>query len=262
MNTFPLTPLLVALSADGIQVTIRDYDRISRALRAGGEWTIQRLHDTLLALLVQNAEQEAIFCQRFNTFFSQAPDELLSHDEVRRVLENIRKLLDAAPSSPSEPSENTSATADRADASSPMSNWQKFVARLKSRRQFIAWNAISLVLIAALAAAIYFGFIRNRPQADPTVTPPVSEPPPDSQVQLPQSTDYTIASAEVAETNKLEVPRTWKDVAGVVILVLAFSALLVFIYQRYKKSTAGKPPEWNPRGRRHFATGEIGGKPA
>src|SRR5205085_6247071 len=99
MNTFPLAPFLVALSADGIHVTISDYDRISRVLCTGGEWTTRRLRDMLLALLVQNADQEELFLRRFDAFFSQAPDEPLTSAEVQRVLENIKQLLGAAPAS-------------------------------------------------------------------------------------------------------------------------------------------------------------------
>lgn len=36
MNAFPLTPFLAALATDDMVITLRDYDRISLALRAGG----------------------------------------------------------------------------------------------------------------------------------------------------------------------------------------------------------------------------------
>lgn len=71
MNDFPLSPFLITLSTDGLTVGISDYDRITRVLRTGGPWTLERLRGVLSALLVKNQEQEDIFNRRFDQFFSR-----------------------------------------------------------------------------------------------------------------------------------------------------------------------------------------------
>lgn len=70
MDDFPLSPFLITLSADGLNVGIGDYDRISKVLRTGDSWTVERLRGVLSALLVKDEEQEAAFNQRFDEFFS------------------------------------------------------------------------------------------------------------------------------------------------------------------------------------------------
>jgi hypothetical protein len=74
MDNFPLAPFLASLSAEQIHVTLGDYDRISLALGAGGPWTLERLRGVLLALLVHSPEQEAIFLDKFDSFFIALSD--------------------------------------------------------------------------------------------------------------------------------------------------------------------------------------------
>lgn len=61
MPPIPLRPFLTVLQADGIRVTVRDIDRIVTVLRTDDAWTLERLRDTLLALLAKNVDQQEVF---------------------------------------------------------------------------------------------------------------------------------------------------------------------------------------------------------
>lgn len=97
MNVFPLAPFLASLAADGIRLTLRDYERISLALHSAGEWSLPRLHDVLLALLAKDQAQQELFTRRFGEFFKLAPESgiRLSAAELDQVLAEL-KSLDAA----------------------------------------------------------------------------------------------------------------------------------------------------------------------
>jgi len=53
--------MIMALTTIDIRPTLRDYERISRVLRTGGRWDMERLRFTLAALLVRNSDQEIDF---------------------------------------------------------------------------------------------------------------------------------------------------------------------------------------------------------
>jgi hypothetical protein len=91
MNSVPLAPFLASLATDGIRVTLHDYTRISLALHTDGPWTVARLQGVLLALLVQDAEQEAAFVRRFESFFSSHL-EPFSQVDLERALQDLRTL--------------------------------------------------------------------------------------------------------------------------------------------------------------------------
>ncbi|HEX8091089.1 MAG TPA: hypothetical protein VF762_19700, partial [Blastocatellia bacterium] len=150
MNTFPLAPFLTSLAADGIRVTLNDYDRISLMLRTGGPWTIERLRGVLLALLVKHPEQEKTFLRRFDSFFSleQDPGAEISDDDTTRALENIRKLLDREP--------EVAAPAPRIRKAAP--DPYGAVWRLTP------WHYLVAVLALALCVAIFF---QARHRAEP-----------------------------------------------------------------------------------------------
>jgi len=93
-HEFPLALFLTSLSADGIRVTVRDYERISLVLSSSGTWTIIRLRDTLQALLTQNEEQQAIFSQCFKDFFKLKPDpeKAFAEIDLQRALADLERL--------------------------------------------------------------------------------------------------------------------------------------------------------------------------
>lgn len=96
MNAFPLAPFLTVLSANGIRVTLHDYERIHLALRGDGSWTLARLRSVLLALLVHDKEQAATFAHCFESFFNPhlEAEAAFSHVDVDRVLEDLRTLIE------------------------------------------------------------------------------------------------------------------------------------------------------------------------
>ena len=87
MRHFPLTPFLESIK-DDIPVCVRDYERIVLALQGRGAWTVDRLKDVLLALLVKNQDQQGKFLRRFDTFFPlDAQAEL--DDEEEELLDDV-----------------------------------------------------------------------------------------------------------------------------------------------------------------------------
>jgi hypothetical protein len=107
MNNFPLCPFLATLAADGIRLTLRDYARLQLALQTGGPWSLARLRDTLLALLVKDADQQALFLRRFHEFFATelANADGLSAVDLERALAELKQLAaqDSAPALPAPP---------------------------------------------------------------------------------------------------------------------------------------------------------------
>jgi formylglycine-generating enzyme required for sulfatase activity len=107
MPNFFLNPFLESIK-DDIPICVRDYERITLALQSGGEWTVERLKDVLLALLVKNKDQQRKFLRRFDAFFPADAQTILNDQEISRVIENIETLIHTPkPSEPSEPSESS-----------------------------------------------------------------------------------------------------------------------------------------------------------
>jgi hypothetical protein len=98
MLPMPLDPFLQALRADGIRVTVRDLDRIATVLRTGDAWTLDRLRDTLLALLAKNIDQRETLARRFQEFFD--PDLTISptHEtpDLNALLASLARFAAAA----------------------------------------------------------------------------------------------------------------------------------------------------------------------
>ncbi len=98
-SPFPLAPFLASLAGDGLRATLDDCQRIALTLRCGGEWSIDRLRGVLLAILVHNEDQEAVFRKRFTEFFvlAAAREETFSEVDVERVLDDLRRLAGERP---------------------------------------------------------------------------------------------------------------------------------------------------------------------
>ena len=92
MHDFPLAPFLTALGADGFHVTLHDYERLHLALRGSGPWTLKRLRDVLLSLLVRDEEQETIFLRRFDSFFDPGLDTPFSELDLESALDDLHTL--------------------------------------------------------------------------------------------------------------------------------------------------------------------------
>jgi len=92
-DIFPLAPFLTSLATIDIHPTLRDYERISRVLRTGGRWDMERLRFTLVALLVRNSDQEIDFRRRFDSFFQESQAEAdLETIDLNRALKELRQL--------------------------------------------------------------------------------------------------------------------------------------------------------------------------
>ncbi len=91
---FPLSSFLHTLESDGIRLTVRDYDRIARALGCDGGWTFARLRDVLLALLATDETQRELLGRRFDTFFAgglRGPETAaVDMARIRAELQNFR----------------------------------------------------------------------------------------------------------------------------------------------------------------------------
>ncbi len=98
MNQFPLSPFLIKLRDDKIKVTVRDFERIRLALNTGGEWSVKRLRNVLLSLLVSNQEQEEVFVRRFNAYFTPETDgeEIFEEIDVRNGLAYLKSLSESS----------------------------------------------------------------------------------------------------------------------------------------------------------------------
>jgi hypothetical protein len=99
-NEFPFAPFFQLLSANGIKVTLADYDRVTKALCADGEWTRGKLRAVLQALIVKTPEQEKTFRECFNSFFSDELPEY-SKEAVSKFRRNLEEgVIDEPPKKP------------------------------------------------------------------------------------------------------------------------------------------------------------------
>ena len=154
MRDLPLHAFLASLG-DEMRPTIRDYERILFALHTGGAWTITRLRDTLLALLVHNEDQQDTFLRRFDAFFKLPPE---AQDEYAEIdIEQVRN--DLARLTPPEPN----GTPDR------RRRRRRLVKeRLPENGDRFEWKPglaipLALVVLLSLAALWYF---RPRPPVE------------------------------------------------------------------------------------------------
>lgn len=95
MNPLFLQPFLSLLSKEGFCITARDYRRISVALRAEATWTVEGLKAVLLALLVKNPTQEALFVRLFESFFRDVPEDIFldRRDDLDRAVGELKSVV-------------------------------------------------------------------------------------------------------------------------------------------------------------------------
>ena len=94
MDTFPLHTFLVSLAADGILLTIRDYEHLHLALQTGGKWDIHRVKNVILSLIAKSEEQQRLISRRFDKFFQAelAAEKALGEEDISRVLADLMQL--------------------------------------------------------------------------------------------------------------------------------------------------------------------------
>ena len=89
-DAFPLAPFLASLG-DDFELGLRDYQRISLALRSDGPWTLDQLRHVLVSLVVRQEAQEDVFLRRFDRFFDTvAPPPALAGDK-EHLLADLRQ---------------------------------------------------------------------------------------------------------------------------------------------------------------------------
>lgn len=153
MNAFPLAPFLVSLTGDGMRPTLDDYTRISCVLRTEGPWTISRLRQVLLALLVKNAEQERLFLKRFNDFFQPETEADFAELDLQQALADLQRLAGPEPQPPKPP-----LTRRLRKAITPPPT-------LPPRAQFAWGMTAAFATIAILALAVW----KFRPEPAPSI---------------------------------------------------------------------------------------------
>ncbi len=157
MNDFPLNAFLASLAADGFILSVRDYNRLVLTFQTGGDWTILRLKNVLVALLAKNEDQQRIIQQRFDKFFKQEKDSEKQTPgfDIQRVLKDL-KSFEPKPCPVSDQSESVYVPEDVQTFPSDKPE--------KSRVKFAWWiiAGITLVIIAFIG-------IRMIPEE---VTPP------------------------------------------------------------------------------------------
>jgi hypothetical protein len=242
MQSLPLTPFLTSLAVDGMQVTMQDYVRINLAIQATGPWTIARLRGVLLALLVRDEEQEAVFVRRFNSFFSPVLETKTAFAEVdlARALEDLRTLAET-PSGPRPPvSSREPVRPTQPHRHAAASCWQ-------------SWAAGIVVLLWGLTV----GGDTLRPLPEALQPPGVATLPSPVIPSPPQTVPKTLS-----ETLSVTPPADWQAPASVAALLVIAIVLYSLSLWRWRRIPQDQAPPWDPNGPRTFRAGAIGGTPA
>lgn len=249
-NTFPLAPFLTSLSIDGIHVTLNDYNRVSLLLKTGGPWTIKLLRGALVALLVQDVQQEEKFLRKFDGFFppSAGFDDGVSID-IERALEDLRSLNHVrrarVPDPVSQPTPSPSTTA----------RVQKIGFWLNLRAKVRRSPTVLVLTVSALAIGAGFYFSAR----------PLLEVDDSKLVETPRRVLPTASSIDVTGVGSplaLSIDRTWKDAAGVIVLFVVPTGLIALVLWALKRRDHIQPPEWDGCKPRNFSLGKIGDRPA
>lgn len=259
MSDFPLAPFLTALAADGIPLTLRDYERIHLALQTGGPWSIPRLRDTLLALLAKDTEQQELLLRRFQEWFAArlaTPQHLLDLD-LERALADLHHLTAAQP---------RVALLPLPESRRPLLTLPPLPPAPKLRFNFwTLWTALLLMGLLIVGAFLQplFDPAAELPLATPLATVAVPTPVPAPALTQPRKRLYTdVPYVASISYEPLESWQRWHLYAGLATGFL-FAALLYGLYLwRSRRIPEDAPPPYNPDGPRHFPLGSIGGQPA
>lgn len=184
MNDYPLSPFLASLAADGIHLTVRDYERIHLTLQTEGAWTLLQLRDMLMALLVKDEEQQEIFLRRFQAFFKLEPgmEETFAHIDPHRALADLKQLSQEPKSVSQQPE-----TGQLADATPKPTRRHYF--------QLAWWHVVGFLLVVGMGLALWYAF---RPVPPPPHQLGISHIAVNFGDKFP---DYEIRSHEIVVTN-------------------------------------------------------------
>nr|VFJ56799.1 MAG: hypothetical protein BECKFM1743C_GA0114222_101854 [Candidatus Kentron sp. FM]VFJ57092.1 MAG: hypothetical protein BECKFM1743A_GA0114220_101823 [Candidatus Kentron sp. FM]VFK11467.1 MAG: hypothetical protein BECKFM1743B_GA0114221_101834 [Candidatus Kentron sp. FM] len=177
-----LTPFLDTLR-DDIPIGVRDYQRMAIMLSASGPWTVARLRDTLLALLVKNRDQQNKFLGRFEAFFPADAEAVLTEEDIARVIANLEMRAQAR-RQPQGADSLDGARPRRPGGASPEDPARHKFLR-KFWRKFLGIGAGVLLSVIAVATVRYV--LYSRPPVPP---PPPAEPPSPTLVLDPIRLDF------------------------------------------------------------------------
>jgi len=229
MNDFPLASFLSSLSAQGIRVTLRDYQRIALVLRViQGAPTLIRLRNTLVALLSSDEEQERTIFRQFEVFFdlNLNAESRFSNIDLSRALAELATLAQTQKKPRRKPIWlNPKRYDDLKEAQ--VLNRARWLWSSPLLRRCIA---ASLILgMTGSLAVISWRFKLFSKGVNVNATQPIDPTPP------PDPGGLLFA----------------------VVVMLAITGIILFL----AKLALNRNPRWNPDGPRHFPFGLIGGKP-
>ena len=290
MYKHPFEAFFATLQSAGIRVTVKDYDRVGTALATGGPWSLQRLRDTLAAILARDTDQIERFHARFGMFFEPPWEERDGDAKVdpRQVLADLKKALgDAADVSDRRDVSGRPRRARLADGTARPGGDDR--EKGKPKKVFGAWLrlAILLALFAATCALGIWQYLpkeKQVPREVPVVAVPVdtgewlsggnaepssSEPSPSEsspsgpspaeppRIRMREYSDMPFVTGERYEP---QLPsQAWKGHFAAAALLLA-SALLFALYLWRSSRIEEDPPEPYTEGESfHFPLGRIGG---
>ncbi len=251
IDAFPLAPFLASLATLGIRPTLDDYQRISRVLRSGGRWDLERLRWVLAALLVREPEREAAFHRRFEEFFSLNSDAEAAFAEVdiERILEELRGLGQEPDTQPKRQGPHREPHVSKAQP-----DWR--IRRL--------WLGIGGSLFFGLVVTItvllsLFPPTTEQEESTPQSEnqPPVEEDPRPSRQRI--YPNVPVVKAIIPIPNP-EAGR-WQAPAGIASLLLLITLVYGAWLWRARKPPFDLAPPWHAELPRHFRPGTIGGPP-
>lgn len=242
-DAYPLAPFLASLGND-FKLGLRDYRRISLALRSGGPWDLEQLRHVLVSLIARDAAQEAIFQRRFDRFFDST---LTPTDRPRTPLVQAVREAPAPPlSQDSQPQDPQQQASQRQNLPEPDPDPKR------------PWHRPALVAAAVLVLALWR-------VAQPPVKEDIPTPLPDSSLPSPSETSAPLStSAGTLAVPVLDVeviPSAWETYAkATAFFFLAFVGYGGYL--RWRKSPQEEvDPEPDPSLPRFFDPGVIGGRP-
>ena len=270
MNAFPLSPFLYLLMSDGISISFKDYDRISTVLNTGDDWSLTRLRGVLVAILAHNKEEAERIRRRFNGFFMTPDNYTLSTEEVRNLLEGLRRAVKDEPPIPSVDPVVEHQRINEITKTAPIppdkARWKRP----------LLWCVIVTVLFGAVIAFQSFRdgtktTISNQDTTEPTPTATPSNIGGDVTGRNPTGSDDSIgrirpsfsrASAlRLDSVGTVEPARSrhrWTDLLATVVSFLFLVLLWFGIAALVSKALRDPPPQFDPNSPRIFPFSALG----
>jgi len=183
MTNFPLAAFLTSLSAEGIALSVRDYDRLLVLFRTGGVWTLPRLKNVIVSLLAKDEDQQRSIERKFEKFFDAKTDAAIPEFDVRQVVEDLRRIGARPMSVPQTTPEEQEEKDEEVEVEAVNAGIS-----LKARKTALPW----ILAGASLLLLIGFGIWLAKTMTEPHIDAPLLEVRPRSLsfgTQPPDSTE-------------------------------------------------------------------------